>query len=461
MTDERYSVPAEWGMPGASDERLQARANELLNQLTLDEKLGMMDGDLPFWKGLATMFGAGYGSQTWNAGVVERLGIPGVRFTDGPRGVVMKGATTFPVSIARAATWDPALEEQIGDAIGKEVRAVGATLFGGVCINLARHPAWGRSQESYGEDPLLLGEMGAALAQGVQRHAMACVKHYCLNSMENARFTVDVSIDPRSLHEMYLPHFKRVVDAGVSSVMSAYNSVNGEWCGQNRTLLTEILKERWGFDGFVMTDFMFGMRDSKKAALAGQDIEMPFGMLHMQHLRGLVERGEVPLARIDDAVRRILREQLRVLLPGDYPPSLLGCAEHQALARQAAAESIVLLKNDRHALPLEDVSRLAVIGRLADTPNTGDAGSSNTQPDHVVTPLAGLRAALAGKAQVHYEDGSDLDRAQAAAQRADAAVVVVGYTHLDEGEYMAPGTIETFAEWSTAGLLWPSYQNRG
>src|SRR5689334_20761006 len=234
-----------------SDSEIDAKARELLAALTFDEKLGLMDGDAPLWKGLGVMSSpGGYGSRTWNAGAVPRLGIPGIRFSDGPRGVVMAGATTFPVTMARGATFDPALEERVGEAIGRELRALGGNFFGGVCINLLRHPAWGRAQETYGEDSLHLGVMGAALARGVQRHVMACVKHFALNSMENARQTVDVSADQRALHEVYLAHFKRVVDAGVAAVMSAYNSVNGEWAGQNRALLTDILKQEWGFAGF-------------------------------------------------------------------------------------------------------------------------------------------------------------------------------------------------------------------
>ncbi len=218
-------------------DQIEARALALLAELTLDEKIGMMDGDPPFWSGLADMMGGGYSRHVWVAGSVPRLGIPGIRFSDGPRGVVLAGATTFPASMARGASWDPALEERIGAVIGQELRTLGGNHFGGVCINLVRHPAWGRAQETYGEDPLLLGALGAALTRGVQRHVMACAKHYALNSMENARFTVDVTIDERSLHELYLPHFKAAVDAGVASIMSAYNSMNGAWCGQNATLL--------------------------------------------------------------------------------------------------------------------------------------------------------------------------------------------------------------------------------
>jgi beta-glucosidase len=430
-------------------EQIEAKAGQLLSQLTLDEKIGMMDGDTPFWPGLAEMMApVGYSSRVWVAGAVPRLGIPGVRFSDGPRGVVMEGATTFPVSMARGATWDSDLEERVGDAIGRELRALGGNHFGGICINLLRHPAWGRAQESYGEDSHHLGVFGAALTRGVQRHVMGCVKHYALNSMENARFTVDVTIDPRALHEVYLPHFKRAVEAGVASVMSAYNSVNGEWCGQNRPLLTDILKQQWGFQGFVLTDFILGMRDARAAALAGQDLEMPFGMLFRRALKDLVERGEVPVERIDDAALRLLRQQVRFAQgrdPGAYTPDIVGCAAHRQLAREAAQKSIVLLKNAGRLLPLADVKRLAGIGQLADTPNTGDSGSSNTRPAYVITPLEGLRAALGGRATVEYDDGSDAARAALLAQGADAVVVVVGYTHADEGEYIPPDMLAPFA----------------
>jgi beta-glucosidase len=429
-------------------DQIEARARDLLAQLTLDEKIWMMYGDTPFWPGLADMMGGGYGQQAWPAGAVPRLGIPGIRFSDGPRGVVMPGATTFPVSMARGASWDVDLGERIGDAIGRELRALGGNHFGGVCINLLRHPAWGRAQETYGEDTHHLGAFGAALIRGVQRHVMACAKHYALNSMENARFTVDVTVDPRALHEVYLPHFKWAVDAGVASVMSAYNSVNGEWCGQNEALLTGILKEQWGFEGFVLTDFIFGMRDARKAALAGQDLEMPFQMLYHRDLKGLVERGEVPVARIDDAALRLLRQQVRFAQgrdPSDYTPDVVGSEAHRRLAREAAQKSIVLLKNEGDALPLVNVRRVAVIGKLADTHNTGDRGSSDTQPDYVITPLQGLRAALGDEVTVEYDDGSDPTRAARRAQGADAVICVVGYTHGDEGEYIPPDLMTQFA----------------
>ena len=196
--------------------------------MTREERLWCLDGDAPTLAGGEFLTAAdGYHRAPFLAAQLPRLGIPGIAFSDGPRGAVIGDATCFPVTMARAATWDPVLEERVGDAIGQELRATGANLTGAVCVNLLRHPAWGRAQETYGEDPHHVGEMGAAFTRGLQRHVMACVKHFACNSMENARFTVDVEVDDVALHEVYLAHFKRIVDEGVASVMSAYNSVNG------------------------------------------------------------------------------------------------------------------------------------------------------------------------------------------------------------------------------------------
>ena len=414
-------------------------ARRLVAQMTLAEKLGCLDGDTPFWEGLIDAVRGGYFEHPYPAAAVPRLGVPGIQFSDGPRGVVVGHNTAFPVSMARGASFDPSLEERIGDAIGKELRAVGATFYGGVCINLLRHPAWGRAQETYGEDPHHVGEMGAALARGVQRHAMACVKHFACNSMENARFKVDVTADERSLHEVYLPHFRRVVREGVASVMSAYNSLNGEWCGQNRMLLTDILRDDWGFDGFVISDFLFGLRDAVLSVEAGLDIEMPYLQQRAQRLPEAVANDTLRLEVVDGVVERIVATLVRfaVVLARPADPTVTACVAHRALAREAAQKSIVLLSNQQSLLPLEraKLKRVALIGRLAAQPNIGDGGSSNVHPPYVVTPLAGLRAALP-EVDITHVDGVDLSIATQAAADADVAVVVVGYTHLDEGEYI-------------------------
>jgi beta-glucosidase len=417
-------------------------ARDLYAQLTDDERLGLLDGDEPFWPGMPDMMGKGYNLEPIVAGAVPRLGIPGVRFADGPRGAVIGNSTAFPVPMARGATWDPELEERIGEAIGAEIRAQGGNYFGGVCVNLLRHPAWGRAQETYGEEPALLGAMGAALARGAQRHVMACVKHYACNSMENARFTVDVTVDEATLHEIYLPHFKAVVDAGVASVMSAYNSVNGQWCGQNQVLLTAILREEWGFDGFVVSDFIWGLRDPVGSLAAGLDVEMPFAQQRVRTLPAALKSGEASWADVERAAVRILRTQLRFAATTTaVPPEVVLSDEHLALAREVAARATVLLRNEpvdgRQVLPLDAgaLSRLAVVGRLADVATTGDHGSSDVRAPWVVTPLEGLRDALPDVAILRPSEPGPAAAAAVAAD-ADAVVVVVGYTSQDEGEYV-------------------------
>jgi beta-glucosidase-like glycosyl hydrolase len=388
----------------------------------------------------------GYHRRPFLAARVERLGIPGFAFSDGPRGVVVGNATAFPVTMARGATWDVDLEQRIGQAIGRELRAVGADLYGGVCVNALRHPAWGRAQETYGEDPHHLGEMGAALTRGVQRHVMATVKHFACNSMENARFKVDVTVDERALHEVYLPHFKRVVDEGVACVMSAYNAVNGEWCGESSTLLLDTLREQWGFDGFVISDWIFGLRDAAASVNAGLDVEMPARMIRYEHVGEAIEAGAVHDGAVERAVTHTVTAMLRHATDPrrDRSPvtdDVLASRGHRALAREAAAKSIVLLRNEpvagRPLLPLDAASlrRVAVLGRLADERNLGDGGSSDVYAPSVVTHLAGLRAALP-TVEVPHADGSDLAEAAALAASAEVAIVVVGYTRADEGEYI-------------------------
>lgn len=428
---------------GEHPDDLDRVVDAILDDLSLDERLAMMSGALDFWSGLVEMLRGGYGHTPYIGGSIDRVGLPGVRFTDGPRGVTLGHSTCFPVSMARGATWNPDLEERVGTAMGAEARAQSANLIGSVCINLLYHPAWGRAQETYGEDPCHVGAMGEAAVRGVQRHVMACVKHFALNNMENARFQVDVTASPRVLHEVYLPHFRRCVDAGAASVMSAYNSVNGDWCGHNRTLLTEILKERWGFDGFVITDWIYGMRDAHAAANAGVDVEMPFRMHYAGQLRALVDDGVVPRTQIDDAARRLVRTMLRHAASTTVPTGdVVASDDHRALAREVAQQSLVLLRNEPvngvPALPLnpDTLGQVAVIGPLADAVNTGDAGSSDVRPPEVVTALAGLREAL--DRQVVHDDGTDPARAAAIAAESDVAIVVVGYTSADEGEFIDP-----------------------
>jgi beta-glucosidase len=443
------SMTTEWdaavaAVRAGSDPREAAAG--LVDQMTEAERRGCLDGDHPFWAGLGDLGAGGYHRRPFRAARVPRLGIPGFAFSDGPRGVVVGNATAFPVSMARGATWDVELEERIGEAIGAELRAVGADLFGGVCVNVLRHPAWGRAQETYGEDPHHVGELGAALTRGVQRHVMATVKHFAANSMENARFKVDVTIDEATLHEVYLPHFKRIVDEGVACVMSAYNAVNGEWCGQSHLLLRDVLRGEWGFEGFVISDWIFGLRDAGPSLTAGLDVEMPSPMIRRTGLDAALAAGEATWADIDACATRTLTALLRHAAhrapqaPATGPEAVAGEA-HRALAREAAAKAIVLLRNEavggRPLLPLEAATlrRVAVIGPLVDAPNLGDGGSSDVYAPAVTTPLDGLRAALPGVEVLHH-DGADVAQAADLAASVDVAVLVVGYTRDDEGEFI-------------------------
>lgn len=439
----------------AAGESIDDVARAMVATMTPEERLWCLDGDAPTWAGLGFMTKQdGYHKAPFAAGEIDRVGLPGIRFSDGPRGAVIGNATCFPVTMARGATWDPDLEERVGDAIGLELRALGANLTGAVCVNVLRHPAWGRAQETYGEDPHHVGELGAALTRGLQRHVMACVKHFACNSMENARFSVDIEIDDVALHEVYLPHFKRIIGEGVASVMSAYNSVNGEWCGQSHELLTAILRDEWGFDGFVISDWILGLRDAATSLTAGLDVEMPFRTIRARNLASALERGDASWDDVDRSVERIVATLLRFDPILSTPPptiDIVGSAPHRSLAREVAARSVVLLRNEpvdgEPVLPLRgDGLRVAVIGRLADTVNLGDGGSSDVWDLDCHTILDGLRDAIGDVVgDVVHDDGSDLERAASTAVMADVAVVVVGYTYLDEGEYIGPTDPELVA----------------
>ncbi len=426
-------------------EGIEVALGRLVQEMTQWDRLECLSGPSPdFSRTLEDL--RHYNATPIIAGNNLRLGIPGIRFSDGPRGVVMGRSTAFPVSMARGATFDPELEARVGDIIGVEARTQGANFYGGVCINLLRHPGWGRAQETYGEDSHLLGEMGASLVRGVQRHLMACAKHYALNSMENSRFIVDVRVDEQTLDDIYLPHFRRCVDAGVAGIMSAYNKVNGEWCGHHSRLLRTILKEKWRFEGFVMSDFVFGVRDGVAALKGGLDIEMPVKW-RFRSLPKALKKGRLSWATVDEALRRILRQQLRFARVGEpkrYHAGAVACREHRLVAREVAEKATVLLQNnplssdESPLLPFtSELGRLAVIGRLSDFANTGDRGSSWVRAPDVITIAGGLREAGERRGITVDVVGSDsLRRGVEAARHADAVVLVVGNTYREEGEYL-------------------------
>lgn len=418
------------------------RAEKIVKELSLEEKIYLMGGNNGQMESPADPKLNHYNYSPFPAGGNRKAGIPKMLFCDGPRGVVCGvGKTTcFPVSMLRGASFDKELEEKIGRAMGKETRACGGNLFGGVCINLPYNPGWGRSQETYGEDSFHLGEMGSALVRGVQEeNVIACIKHFAFNSIENSRFKVNVSCDSRTEKEIYLNHFKKCIDAGAGAVMTSYNKYKNVFCGHNDYLLNKILKEEWDFDGLVMSDFNWGVRDTIEAANGGQNIEMCNVRYFGEHLIDAVRKGKVPEGRIDDAAIRIVRTLL-VFCEADnkeYPEQICGCSEHIALALQSAREGITLIQNENKILPLDKnkIQRIAVIGKLGDKAVIGDHGSSQVYPAYAVTPLEGIRKAVP-QAEVLFDSGEDLTRAVKLASEADAVIFVVGYDFNDEGEYV-------------------------
>jgi beta-glucosidase len=443
-------APPVWGRlddPAATEGGdVDTRARALLEQMTEHEKVQLLTGAVSLRHGLRPMW---RGDQhLWVAGEVARLGVPGLRYVDGAGGVDAPGATAFPMPIGRGATFDPGLEARVGDALGVECRAVGANLYGGVCVDLLRHPGGGRAHETFGEDPYLVGEMGAALTRGAQRHVMASVKHLVAASIEDGRYRLDVHVDEDDLRDHYLPPFRRCVEAGVAAVMTAYHRMDGERCGHDRRLLTEILKDEWDFDGFTLSGFVLGVR-SAQAMAAGLDVEMPFAW-RFRNLARLVRFRRLAAGRVDDAALRVMRRQVWFAdrtgplgEPERYTPAALGGAAHRALAREVAERSLVLLRNEtvrigpaagHPVLPLDgaEVASMAVLGARAAGPLA--AGRAERSP--VVTILDGLRA-MSERFVINldHQDGSDLEGAWLAAAAADVAVVVAGPEVRDAGEW--------------------------
>ena len=442
-----------------SRHEIEDRASSLLSQMSLKEKVWLLNGN---WDAVGNVIKHKnpYNPTPIKTNGLDRLGINPVAFTDGPRGVVLGNSTCFPVSMARGASFDRDLERRVGDVIGKESRAQGANLFAGVCINLLRHPAWGRAQETYGEDPYHVGEMGKALTESVQEHnVMACLKHYAVNNIENNRFTVDVRSDERTLREIYLPHFKKSIDAGAASVMGAYNQYAGDHCCESTKLLTEILREEWQFEGFTISDFLFGIYDTRKAIEAGLDIEMPMPIKYQKHLLEAVKKGQVSETVIDQSVLRVLKTQLVFENCPDkqpYTEDLVACREHILLAREVAEKSMVLIKNEGDILPFApSVKKVLVVGKLAGQANTGDHGSSRIFAPYVVTQLEGFKNYFGDRAEIIYCNEVEIEKAKSLAPTVDCVVIIAGCDFNDEGEFVMSDPEEF------AGTLIEGYRNQG
>ena len=449
---------------------VEERVEDLLKRMTPEERAEML---------------AGGGWMESHAN--PRLGIPAIKMADGPLGVrnwagpsaVTNSAgvkpvhsTAFGSGIAMAAAWDPELAERTARAVAQEVKALGRDMILGPTVNINRVPLWGRNFEGYGEDPYLASRLAVAYIRGVQGEGVIpSVKHFAANNQEFERHRVDEAISERALEEIYYPAFRAAVqEAGVWAVMSAYEKLNGEWCAENASLLNDTLKKRWGFRGFVISDW--GSTYSTAATVnAGLDLEMPggepmrhwlaqpstqhdgngCGWLETDKVMAAIAKGTVKQETVDDAVRRLLRVMFTAGL-FDHPHTPGGdvdTPEQRAVARAGATEGIVLLKNAGSALPLDagHIRSLAVIGPSAAIARTGGGGSSHVSPNYAVAPLEGIKEIAGSRVEVRYALGAPMegesasasaqamrDEAVALARRSDAAVVVVGYSAALESE---------------------------
>ena len=411
----------------------------LIAQMTLEEKASLCSG-----------------LDSWHTKPIERLGIPSIMMADGPHGLRKETgkadnmtdarsvpATCFPTAAATACSWDRGLLREIGRALGEECLEHGVSILLGPGANIKRSPLCGRNFEYFSEDPLLAGEMAAAWIEGLQEKGVgASLKHFAANSQEHRRMTIDSVVDDRALRELYLANFERAIKGATPpwTVMCAYNRLNGEYCSENRRLLTQVLREKWGFEGVVITDWG-ACNDRAKGVSAGQDLEMPSsGGLNDRRIVEAVRAGGLDISELDTVVERLLR--LIFTASGNLRPgNRYDRDAHHALARRAAEESAVLLKNEGGLLPLKKGARVAVIGAFAKYPRYQGSGSSLINPLRLERAWDEMRAYAPGcvyasgyRLSSDKPDGKLIAEACAAAKGADAAVVFAGLPNEYEAE---------------------------
>lgn len=389
----------------------EIKVEELLAQLTLDEKIGMIHGN-----GLFRTEG------------VERLGILPLKMSDGPMGVRNEFenaswnsighsddyVTYLPCNSALASTWNKDLARCQGRVLGAEARGRGKDVILAPGINIMRSPACGRNFEYMSEDPFLAGKMAVPFIKGIQESDVAaCVKHFAANNQETERLWVDVEVDERALREIYLPAFREAVREGESySLMGAYNLLRGEHCCQSKFLLGGILREEWGYDGCVISDWG-AVHETKAAAKSSLDIEMSvtynFDEYYMaEPLKKAVQKGEIGENLLDEKVRRILRLMFRLhMLDGKRSKGAYNTPGHRADVLNIARKSIVLLKNEDNRLPLKEESlrKLLVIGDNAERLHSGGGGSAEIKAMYEISPLMGLKKKLGGNTEVTFARG--------------------------------------------------------
>ena len=425
--DSQQSNPFAVSISPSGDPLLPARAAALVSQMTLAEKIQSLHG-IQDANDYRTVPG------------VPRLGIPALNITNGPAGAANGGpghqgpATALPAPISLAATWDIHLAALYGRIVGLEAKSLANGFVEGPDINIARVPQNGRAFEAFGEDPYLVGQIAANEVAGIQSQGViAESKHYAGNNQETNRTTINDIIDERTLREIYLPAFETTVkQAHVGGVMCAYNLVNGAYNCENALLMNQILKTEWGFDGVITSDFG-AVHSTVASANAGLDLEMPTGIYFDNALMSAVQSGAVAMPVIDDKLTRRFATMMRLGVFDSSPinPSLnppLAIQQDGVSARQIAEAGMVLLKNAGGVLPLDagKLHSIAVVGPYAAHAKTGGGGSSQVTPAYTVDPLPGLQSRVGPGVTITTADGTDIAKAAALAQAADAAIVMVG-----------------------------------
>nr|MDT0252942.1 glycoside hydrolase family 3 C-terminal domain-containing protein [Endozoicomonas sp.] len=422
---------------------ISAQAQQILQQLTLEEKASLCSG-----------------KDFWLLKSLERLQLPSIAVADGPHGLRKQGAkgdhlgagtsvpaTCFPTASALACSWDPTLLYNLGEALAEKSADENVSVLLGPGINIKRHSSCGRNFEYFSEDPLLTGELAAAMINGVQsKNVGTSLKHFAVNNQEFNRMVTNAVVDERTLREIYLKGFEIAVKkAQPWTIMSAYNRVNGTFCSEHKELLTDILRDEWGFEGLVVTDWG-AMNDRVKGIAAGLDLEMPgsTGETDQQIVKA-VNHGELNEAQLDKVARRVIKLMLKAKTV--IKAENIDEAAHHQLARKAAAESAVLLKNNEQILPLQTSAHFAVIGEFAKTPRYQGAGSSMVNPvkldcaydalseitnNKSLPYAAGYR--VKGDKGNNTLDQSLIDEAVVLAKTVDIAVVFAGLPDSFEAE---------------------------
>jgi beta-glucosidase len=375
---------------------------DLLSQMTMQEKVAMLAG-----------------MNDWYTVPVERLGIPSLKMSDGPNGARGAGGFTggvkaacFPAEISLASTWNTDLLARVGQALAREAQMKHAQVLLAPTVNIQRSPLGGRNFECFSEDPFLSARLAVAYITGLQGEGVgASLKHYVCNDEEFERFSISSEVRERALREIYLLPFQTAVrEAQPWTIMAAYNQVNGIPASEHHYLLTEVLRWEWGFDGVVVSDWFFSVKSTAASVNAGLDLEMPSPSFRGEKLLEAVDRGEVAEATIERSVRRLLQLLVKAGLfehREQGPEQALDLPEHRALIREAGAEGIVLLKNERNLLPLqpEHLTSLAMIGPNAKVAQIMGGGSAQVNAHYAVTPFDGIMARVGDHVTVRYEQG--------------------------------------------------------